>query len=78
MKISYDPNVDAMSIRLNDKKYKVSREIVEGVIVDLTEDNEIIAIEILDASTREINPYEVVCKYYPPTAQKALDNKATA
>ena len=33
-------------------KYKISKEIDEGIIVDLDKNNKIIAIEIIDASER--------------------------
>ena len=63
MRISYDNTVDAMKIKFNDKPYEKSLEVLEGIILDLTADGEIIAIEILYASKRDINPYEIVCRY---------------
>lgn len=52
MKITYDPNADAMNIRFQKGKYHISREITEGIIVDYTKSGKIISIEILDASKR--------------------------
>ena len=52
MKIRFDKKRDIMRIVFQDGKYEVSKEIGEGIIVDLTKDRKIIAIEILDASAR--------------------------
>lgn len=50
--ISYDPEADAMYIRLNRGKYKVSEEIDEGVVVDRDKKGKILGIEILWAKER--------------------------
>jgi len=52
MKISYDPEVDALDIEFQKGKYDISEELVEGIIVDYTKDGKIISIEILDASKK--------------------------
>ena len=52
MKISYDPRADAMRIKFQEGEYDSSSEIAEGIVIDMTKDNRIIAIEILDASER--------------------------
>ncbi|MCG2735977.1 MAG: DUF2283 domain-containing protein [Candidatus Methanoperedenaceae archaeon] len=52
MKITYDPEVDAMNIKFQSGKYDISKEITEGIIVDYTRDGKVISIEILDASKR--------------------------
>ena len=52
MKISFDPKADAMRITFQEGEYDISREVEEGIIVDMTKDNEIIAIEILDVSEK--------------------------
>lgn len=52
MKITFDPKNDVMCIKFQEGKYEVSKEIDEGVIIDMTKDNKIMAIEILDASER--------------------------
>lgn len=68
MQLCYDNKVDALRIKFNNRPYYRSQEIIDGVNVDLTEDDESIAIEILYAATRDINPYEVICQYFPPQA----------
>ena len=52
MKISYDPDADAMSIVFQKGKYEISKEIAEGIIIDYTEDGKVISIEILDMKKR--------------------------
>ena len=52
MKITYDPHADAMSIKFQAGKYDISKEIAEGIIIDLTKGGKIISIEILGVSKR--------------------------
>ena len=52
MKISYDPQADAMSIVFQKGKYNISKEIAEGIIIDYTKDGKVISIEILDVKKR--------------------------
>ena len=52
MRISFDPKNDVMRIKFQEGKYEKSKEVGEGIVVDLTKDNKIMAIEILDVSDR--------------------------
>lgn len=52
MKIYYDKEVDAAYIKLSDMEPKGVIEISEGINVDVTEKDEIVGIEILDASKK--------------------------
>jgi uncharacterized protein YuzE len=52
MKITYDPEVDAMNIVFQKGKHHISKEIAEGIIIDYTKQGKVISIEILDASKR--------------------------
>lgn len=52
MKVEYDKEVDAAYIELQDKKPEGAVEIDEGVILHLTKENAIVAIEILNAASR--------------------------
>ncbi|KCZ70801.1 uncharacterized conserved small protein [Candidatus Methanoperedens nitroreducens] len=52
MKITYDPESDAMNIQFQKGKYEISKEIAEGIIIDYTKDGKVLSIEILDASKR--------------------------
>ncbi len=52
MKINYDKEVDAAYIQLSEKEPSGAVEIVEGVMIDMTEKNEVVGIEILQASKK--------------------------
>jgi uncharacterized protein YuzE len=52
MKITYNPESDAMRIKFQEGKYEVSEEVGDGIIVDMTKDGKIMAIEMLDISNR--------------------------
>ena len=52
MKISYDPDADAINIVFQKGKYDISKEIAEGIIIDYTEDGKVISIEILNMKKR--------------------------
>ncbi len=65
MKIHYDPNEDAMYIRLSEMPYAESEEVRDGVIFDKDEAGAFTGIELLTVSehipklnTKEFN-YEV-------------------
>ena len=50
MKISYDPEADAMYILFQDLKYTISKDIGDGIVADYGEDGKVIGIEILEVS----------------------------
>jgi uncharacterized protein YuzE len=52
MRITYDPEADALYIELRYVQAHDSVDIEEGVTADLDEDGHIIALEVLDASER--------------------------
>lgn len=52
MKIEYDKEVDALYIRIQEKKVAKTRQIEEGLNVDIDEQGKIIGFEILDATQR--------------------------
>ncbi len=52
MKVKYDKEADAAYIQLSSKHPDGGVEIEEGLIVHTTSHNEIVAIEILDASKK--------------------------
>lgn len=60
MKVTYDPAVDVLRIRLNNATIDESDESHRGVILDFDTDGGIVGIEILDASKRveQPNTYE--------------------
>lgn len=52
MKIEYSKSVDALYIKLREAKVADTRDIEEGVTIDLDENGHIVGIEILDASEK--------------------------
>ena len=52
MKIEYDKEVDALYIRIQEKKVSHTREIEEGINIDLDEDGRVIGLEIIGATER--------------------------
>jgi len=52
MKITYDPEADALYIELRDARPADSMDVEEGVTVDLDSEGHIIGLEVLDASKR--------------------------
>ncbi len=56
MKIHYDPDNDAIYIRLSEEKVVESEEKEKDVIVDYNDKDEIVGIEILNVKTK---PYDI-------------------
>ena len=61
MKVTYDPTVDALRIRLTSATIDESDESHPGVIVDFDTERGIVGIEILDASKRVEQPNTYEC-----------------
>lgn len=55
MKIRYDPDADAMYIKLEDEDIKVSRQIDKNTILDYDSKGKLIGIEILFVKERMPN-----------------------
>jgi len=56
MKVTYDPEVDALTIILSDVAVEESDEAKPGVILDYDASGNIVGLEILNASKRVDNP----------------------
>jgi uncharacterized protein YuzE len=56
VKVTYDADVDVLSIVLSQAPIEESDEEKPGIILDYDEDGNIVGIEILDASQRVENP----------------------
>jgi uncharacterized protein YuzE len=52
MKITYDAATDTLTVVLRDAPARISEEEKSGVILDYDSDGRLIALEVLDASTR--------------------------
>ncbi|MEB3755898.1 MAG: DUF2283 domain-containing protein [Desulfurococcales archaeon] len=55
IRVSYDRVADALYIKLKDDKIVDSDEVAPGVIVDFNDKGEIVGIEVLGFSHRDIN-----------------------
>ena len=53
--VEFDPEVNALYIRLKDGKVETSEPLADNIIVDLDENNEILGIEILLPAKSEIS-----------------------
>ena len=57
MKITYDKKVDAMYIKLNDKRpYHITKKVTDNVLVDYSKDGKVVGLEVLDASRNVVLP----------------------
>ena len=52
MKITYDKEADALYLYFQDGAFSRSKEVANGIILDVGKKNKILGIEILDASKR--------------------------
>lgn len=52
MKIEYSKKADALYVYFIEKYVSASKEVAEGIVLDFDENDQIIGIEILDASKR--------------------------
>jgi uncharacterized protein YuzE len=59
MKVTYDPEVDALTIILSDAAVEESDETKPGVILDYDASGNIVGLEILNASKRVDNPKSI-------------------
>jgi uncharacterized protein YuzE len=53
MKIEYDPEVDALYVRLTDSKIIESEQVQPGIILDFDAAGKVVGVEVLNASKRE-------------------------
>ncbi|KJS70059.1 MAG: DUF2283 domain-containing protein [Serpentinimonas sp.] len=59
MKIEYDPQADAMYIRLRAGSVAESEEVRPGLVLDFDEQGRVLGIEMLDVSLQTDNPREL-------------------
>ncbi|MCX6377664.1 MAG: DUF2283 domain-containing protein [Armatimonadetes bacterium] len=52
MHITYDVKADALYIRLKEGEFHRNREVEPGIVLDIGKNDELLGIEILDASTK--------------------------
>ena len=50
MRVRYDPEVDALYVRLSETPVIESEEVAPGIILDFNQEDRLVGIEILNAS----------------------------
>ena len=60
MKIKYDKEVDVLYIRFSEEKVKESDEDKKGVIIDYDDKDNIVGIEVLNASKKMEQPNSLI------------------
>ncbi len=60
MRVTFDAQTDSMTIILNENPVLESDEEKPGFIIDYDKDGNIVALEILDASKRVLQPRQMV------------------
>ncbi len=53
MKIEYEPEVDALYVRLSDSKFVESEQVQPGIVLDFDAAGKVVAVEVLNASKRD-------------------------
>jgi uncharacterized protein YuzE len=56
MKLEFDPQADALYLRLNDSKIAESEQVRQGIILDFDTAGNVIGVEVLDVSKRFSQP----------------------
>jgi uncharacterized protein YuzE len=56
MRIEYDPEVDALYVRLTENKIIESEQVQPGIILDFDEAGKVVSVEVLSVSKREKSP----------------------
>ncbi len=64
MKITNDPDADALMIRFKDARIQESDEITPNVIADFGDDGEVIGIEVLSASRLITDPRTAIVEIF--------------
>lgn len=80
--VDYDPDVDAISVKISPEKSDITIELTEHVLVDMTSGRKIVGIEILDASLelsrlfgraiRKRDIQQLLCHFEPETGNDYL------
>lgn len=52
MKLHYDPEVDALYLRLGESKIVESEEVRPGIVLDYDEQNRVVGLEVLNLRKR--------------------------
>ena len=74
MRISYDSDVDILTIDFQAKSIKVSEEVLPGVIADFDYDGQLMGFEIMDASKfTDLSQVQVFMSQWGREEERVLD-----
>ncbi len=72
MRLTYDPEADALTLRLSDGAVESSEEVAPNVILDFDIEGRVIGIEVLFVSELpDANPMELAFKVHREQAEHA-------
>ena len=74
MRISYDADVDILTIDFDAKRIKLSEEVLPGVVADFDYDGQLVGFEIMDASTfTDLSQVKVLMSRWGREYERVLD-----
>jgi len=72
MRLTYDPDADALTLRVTDASVESSEEVAPNVILDFDTEGRVVGVEMLFVSTLpDANPMELAFKVYRQRAEAA-------
>lgn len=72
MRLTYDPEADALSLRLSDGAVDSSEEVGPNVVLDFDAEGRVVGIEVLFVSELpDANPMELAFKVHREHAERA-------
>jgi uncharacterized protein YuzE len=71
MKITYSRTADALYIKLNENQVDHSKSLGNDVVLDVDSAGIIVGIEVLGATRKDVDPYQIVSEYISEDVAKA-------
>ena len=72
MRMTYDPEADALTLRLSDGPVETREEVAPNVVLDFDADGRVVGIEVLFISQLpDANPMELAFKVHRQRAEEA-------
>ena len=72
MRLTYDPEADALSLRLSDAAVESSEEVAPNVVLDFDAEGRVVGVEVLFVSKLpDANPMELAFKVHREQAERA-------
>ena len=72
MRLTYDPDADALTLRLTDAPVESSEEVAANLVLDFDAEGRVVGVEVLFVSSLpDANPMELAFKVYRERAEAA-------